>query len=197
MRILRTNSDLGEKEALLSQENHQPDQANKSPNNIKKKTVHILSATSVETPTGRVSDPCEVTILDRPHAYGACAHHSAGTQVNGGQSRTRRSVGVSTKDDLAVIQKHSVKKMDRLHPDSNNYSGLKFRLRSKFKNGGRRPSKETREVIDMGKLPSNNSTAKKKSPLNGILRKTKQGKDNITNRDVNFTPGEKNQHFYA
>ena len=86
--------------------------------------------------------------------------------------------------------------MDRLHPDSNNYSGLKFRLRSKFKSGGgRRPSKETREVIDMGKLPSNNSTAKKKSPLNGILRKTKPGKDtNITNRDVNFTPGEKKKN---
>ena len=74
--------------------------ANGSGNVKIKKSVHILSATtSTLTSTGRVSDPCEVTILDRPHAYGACAQ-------NGGHPkppRTCRSVGVSTKDDQPVI----------------------------------------------------------------------------------------------
>ena len=135
-----------EAEALL------PHECGKSNGVAPKKTVQILSATSVETPSGRVSDPCEVTILNRPHAYGACAQAQ-----NGGQPRTRRSVGVSTKDDLAVISKDNSAKDRKNHADAATSSGLKFRLRCKFKTGGRRPSKETREVIDMGKLSSNES----------------------------------------
>ena len=164
----------GEDEAFLPQEKSEVKQI---------KTVHIVTSATTETSTGRVSDPCVVTIIDRPHAYGACAQVNGG---GGGQTRTRRSIGVSTKDDLAVIENYSANKKsttDRASDRANEAvsasaaSGLKFRLRSKFKPGGRRPSKATREGIDMGKLSNNaaNSANKKKSgPLNGILRKGKE-----------------------
>ena len=207
--------------------------------NVKiKKSVHILSATTASlTSTGRVSDPCEVTILDRPHAYGACAQ-------NGGRQpkppRTCRSIGVSTKDDQPVISNsitnsNSSSSNRGCVPPSNGTSdttsvsssvitqGLRSRLKMKFKSGGgsvsgsnsstscsrRRPSKETREVIDMGKVSGNNLVVCKKQnkfPLNGILRKkcasttdeynnsvanntnTTGGCNSITNQQVSVGP---------
>ena len=128
--------------------------------------VCILSANMENT--GRPSDPCEevATVRDRPHAYGACV-------LNGGQPRVRRSVGVSTKDDNQTCE-NDIKK-DNSSVTSNTSTSksncLKFKLRSKLRGAvsNRRPSKETREVIDMGKI--NNGNNKKRSPLNGILKK--------------------------
>lgn len=160
---------MGEDDAFL------PGQYNHPVNKVieKKKLVHILSATSVETASGRVSDPCEEPVdVDQPHAYGACA-------VNGGHPRPRRSVGVSTKDDLSVIENDGSK--NGSFKDNSSIASsttgkdvkcLKFRLRTKFRHGGqRRPSKETREVIDMGKLSVPSNKKPKKSPLNGILKR--------------------------
>ena len=195
-----------------------PAASNQEAASVKKKSVHILSATTSSSAsmasTGRVSDPCEVTILDRPHAYGACAQ-------NGGQPkppRTCRSVGVSTKDDSVINNSSSSSSTSNRNrgcvPPSNGTTetsssassstansaaqGLRSRLKLKFKNGvsgvsssggRRRPSKETREVIDMGKLSNatgNNLACKKKSPLNGILRK-KSG--NNVNADATSNTG--------
>lgn len=198
-----TTTTPSENENLLppASTNHEAASGN---GNVKiKKSVHILSATTASlTSTGRVSDPCEVTILDRPHAYGACAQ-------NGGRQpkppRTCRSIGVSTKDDQPVISNSITNSSSGSNrgcvSPSNGTSdtsssaitqGLKSRLKMKFKSGvsgssssstscsRRRPSKETREVIDMGKVSApghnivgNNLVCKKqnKFPLNGILRK--------------------------
>ena len=141
---------------------------------------------------GRPSDPCEEAVRAstptvRTHAYGTCAS-------NGGQPRQRRSIGVCTKDDKLILanggpttaSKNGTSKNGSARSNSasdRNVRCLKLRLRSKFRSAAspRRPSKETREVIDMGKLPSSSSggpqdpgaqgPTKKRSPLNGILKK--------------------------
>ena len=116
--------------------------------------------------TGRPSDPEVVTNTERSHAYGACAMNG------GGQPRMRRSIGVCTKDDLFVLngENSDQKNGSTSSVNSKDVRCLKLRLRSRFKNTDRRSSKETREVIDMGKLGQNNGK-NKKSPLNGILKK--------------------------
>ena len=183
----------GENEAFLPEDNNDKKRLN---------DVHILSASNMvqsegQHPTGRPSDPCEevATVRDRPHAYGACVH-------NGAQPRVRRSIGVSTKDDNVQTNSSSAenditKQKDNSSISSSNTSTsvskscLNFKLRSKLRGAvsNRRPSKETREVIDMGKMnnsssatagagnsnsqnnhPSNGNN-KKRSPLNGILKK--------------------------
>lgn len=185
----------GENEAFLPKEG----------NSDKKRLndVHILSASNMvqseaghNPNTGRPSDPCEevASVRDRPHPYGACVH-------NGGQPRVRRSIGVSTKDDNVQAKNSSngaendiSKQKDNSSISSSNTSTsvskscLKFKLRSKLRGAvsNRRPSKETREVIDMGKMNNSSATAtgnsnsqnnhpsngnKKRSPLNGILKK--------------------------
>ena len=232
-----TTTTPSENENLLPPASTNHEAAASGNGNVKiKKSVHILSATTASlTSTGRVSDPCEVTILDRPHAYGACAQ-------NGGRQpkppRTCRSIGVSTKDDQPVISNSITNSSSSSNrgcvPSSNGTSntsssaitqGLRSRLKMKFKSGvsgssntscsRRRPSKETREVIDMGKVSApghnivgNNLVCKKqnKFPLNGILRKkcattttdeynnsvanntTAGGCNSITNQQVSVGP---------
>ncbi len=68
----------------------------------------------------------------------------------------RRSVGVSTKDDNIKVNNQddatdskgdSSSVVSNANPSALNGKCLKSRLKARF----RRPSKETREVIDMGK----------------------------------------------
>eukprot|EP00093_Oithona_nana_P001927 01927.XXX_17980_16520_1 [CDS] Oithona nana genome sequencing. len=165
--------------------------------------INACSPTNVTTVGNSIEDANKTieieaeevaTVRDRPHAYGACVH-------NGGQPRVRRSIGVSTKDDNVQPNSSSAenditKQKDNSSISSSNTSTsvskscLNFKLRSKLRGAvsNRRPSKETREVIDMGKMnnsssataagnsnsqnnhPSNGNN-KKRSPLNGILKK--------------------------
>ncbi|TRY76159.1 hypothetical protein TCAL_03510 [Tigriopus californicus] len=119
-----------------------------------KKMVHILSAVSVslndaplslcDTPT-----PCDTptsTGIPSPgpgHAYGACI---------GNGMRSRRSIGVSTRPDDNSDNENSEAGDRSSNSDSGKVRCLKLRSRFRAPQHGRRPSKETREMIDTGKL---------------------------------------------
>ena len=191
--------------------------------------------------SGRPSDPCEEVLTissgksvdHRSHAYGTCA-------TNGGQPRIRCSIGVGTKDDQEPNSEKTrenatllttprggatdlIKDNGSMASGSSNSSNvrcLKLRLRSKFRSAGsgsrrgqRPPSKETREVIDMGKMSAvsltsaasassiggtahNNSSSKRghsNFPLNGILKKMETKSDQA--RKNSTTPAAAGTYF--
>lgn len=127
----------------------------------KKKLVHILSAVSVSVNDSPLSmcDDTPSSVMDTPtpsstqavspgpgHAYGACI---------GNGTRSRRSIGVSTRPDDSCSDNNnpSDKEGDKASTKGGGKKMRCLKLRSKFKGPlyGRRPSKETREMMDTGK----------------------------------------------
>ena len=142
----------------------------------KKKSVHIMSASigpnsvdseSASSPTAAAGRPSatEMTEVKGQHPYGQCQGQNG--------TRTRRSVGVSTRSDMERISLAETKQSDA--GESNKNVVRLFKLKSCV---NRRPSKEAREVLDVGK----STILKKSSPSNGVA------KNSATANIVGITP---------
>eukprot|EP00095_Tigriopus_kingsejongensis_P007207 snap_masked-scaffold192_size271026-processed-gene-1.14 protein:Tk07207 transcript:snap_masked-scaffold192_size271026-processed-gene-1.14-mRNA-1 annotation:"gpcr class a orphan receptor 19 (agap000613-pa)" len=151
---------IAQEEQMLLQEERPGDEVSYHENGGKKypphpkgkKMVHILSAVSVsindaplsmcDTPNS-CDTPTSVASPGPGHAYGACI---------GNGMRSRRSIGVSTRPDDNSDNDNSEMGDRSSNSDSGKVRCLKLRSRFRAPVNSRRPSKETREMIDTGRL---------------------------------------------